>query len=334
MGEFGVNFGDIPTRISDQMSGIMAYDASCADGEVLTGMDLVANMYNVGQINNIVCRPPNRLADTSYGGDTKHVGVGSAPGASVSFRCPVGYAFTGMQYSSDGTMMRNFKPICTNLQTGQSMSQGSFGNNGSNYGAPKVVNGGSNTWATGIYGQTGAAITSMNLHTQSYLPARNALYTPSGQADCCMGLNDSSMCSMSPQTQQCDQFMTAWCQKNTKDPRCSCILSEMTCPNKFDINCIKNNGYHTADMKNTPCPSIMNCTQFQALSPGAQELATNVEQNCSTTTIASSSASGGTTTSGGTSTNMILIIVFLLLVVSVALMIGYYKLKAPTPNHY
>jgi hypothetical protein len=87
-------------------------------------------------------------------------------------------------------------------------------------------------------------------------------------------------------------MVTNFCQQFPKDPLCTCVLSEIDCPNKFDINCIRKLGYRTTDMIKTPCPNIMNCTQFVSLSPGAQALATNVEQNCTSITNTGSSSGG------------------------------------------
>jgi hypothetical protein len=122
--------------------------------------------------------------------------------------------------------------------------------------------------------------------------AKNAMYTQEGQIQCGMGLTDSKMCKMTPQSAQCDQLMMHYCQTTGQnDPRCACVNSEMDCPNKFDKKCIQNNAYRTADMARTPCPNVMNCTQFVSLSPGAQAIATNVDQNC-----ASAQKTGATST--------------------------------------
>lgn len=81
-----------------------------------------------------------------------------------------------------------------------------------------------------------------------------------------------------------DLMVLNYCQQYSSDPLCKCVMSEITCPNKFDSECIKSGGYKTADMQNVTCPSVMNCNQYINLSPGAKAIATNVEQNCTTVT--------------------------------------------------
>lgn len=78
-----------------------------------------------------------------------------------------------------------------------------------------------------------------------------------------------------------DDIMVAqYCQQVPDDPLCTCVMSTIPCPNKFDVNCVNKGGYKTSDMVNSQCPNVLNCNQFLSLSPGAQALATNVEQDC------------------------------------------------------
>src|SRR5579883_1322655 len=122
-----------------------------------------------------------------------------------------------------------------------------------------------------------------------------------------------------------DSTMVSFCKQYPTDPLCSCVNSEIPCPNKFDTNCIQNGGYETADMIQNQCPNVMNCTQFLSLSPGAQALATNVEQNCSSTiNTGSSSSTTSTTNNAGTSSlislwnnHKVLIIILLIILVIV-----------------
>lgn len=79
-----------------------------------------------------------------------------------------------------------------------------------------------------------------------------------------------------------DSAMTAFCKANPKDALCTCLESEMTCANKFDSKCVAT-GYKTQDMLNANCPAVMNCNQYNNLSPGAQLLVT-VKQNCASNT--------------------------------------------------
>jgi|ERR1700678_81739 len=78
-------------------------------------------------------------------------------------------------------------------------------------------------------------------------------------------------------------MVTEYCQNNPTDTLCSCIMSEIPCPNKFDNTCIQDGGYKTKDMMTVTCPNVLNCNQYITLSPGAKAVAVNFEQNCGTT---------------------------------------------------
>lgn len=101
-----------------------------------------------------------------------------------------------------------------------------------------------------------------------------------------------------------DVMVSNYCQNNLKDDLCSCVMSEIPCPNKFDSNCIQKGGYKTKDMMTVTCPNVLNCTQFLALSPGAQSIATNVEQNCTSNTNPPPSGSGNTDNTDTSSTDI------------------------------
>lgn len=121
-----------------------------------------------------------------------------------------------------------------------------------------------------------------------------------------------------------DLIVTNYCKLNPTDSICSCINSEIPCPNKFDLNCIKNNGYKTYEMINVQCPNVLNCTQFLGLSPGAKAIATNVDQSCSMNTNSGNSGSSNSAPSGSVvnnsalsnifSSNTIYILLFILLI--------------------
>ena len=124
-----------------------------------------------------------------------------------------------------------------------------------------------------------------------------------------------------------DIMVVDYCQNNTSDPLCSCVLSEMTCPNKFDSKCISQGGYKSADMMNVQCPNVMNCTQFVGLSPGAQAIATNVSQNCSSSTGSATqqnsqqSNSTGFTFSSLLNSNSFIIIMLILFLIIINILI-------------
>lgn len=311
------------------LAGTNPYNFSCPDGEILTSVNFRAGS-GLDQISTIFCRPPNRLSDTSYSGTQKDVNVGGNGGGPFQFKCPLGSGISGVTVSYDNDIIRTFKPICSELKSGYQTLSYAYGNNGAELANKKSSNcGGSGKFITGMTGQNGKAISKMDWNCGDFTQAQKGLFTDEGKVNCCTGQYGTNNCplGLTPQSGQCDQFMVNWCQTHSSDPRCSCIMSEMTCPNKFDTNCIKQNGYRTNDMAKTPCPSIMNCTQFLSLSPGAQSLATGVQQDCKSTISSSTdvSANIGTPNIGVTPVSdalssysmeyIILIFLFLLIVI-------------------
>jgi hypothetical protein len=263
------------------LAGTNPYDFSCPDGELITNVNLRVGS-GLDQITSITCRPPNRISDNSYSGTQRIVNVGGTGGNPYPFNCPMGSGVSQIYITSDNDIVRTIKPVCVDLKTGQKTMEYTYGNNGAELWNKKNSSCGSNGYVTGMYGQNGRAVTKMDWRCGNFSDAKKGLFSDEGKVNCCMGMYSSGNCPIgfSPQSSQCDKFMINYCQTNTDDPRCSCILSEMTCPNKFDTNCIQKNGYRTNDMAKTPCPSVMNCTQFLSLSPGAQALATGVQQDC------------------------------------------------------
>jgi len=77
-----------------------------------------------------------------------------------------------------------------------------------------------------------------------------------------------------------DEPMAAYCQSYPDDPLCSCINSQIPCPNKQDENCIMNNGYKTADMLTKTCDPVIRCSQQINLPQSAINLGVFVEQDC------------------------------------------------------
>ena len=122
-----------------------------------------------------------------------------------------------------------------------------------------------------------------------------------------------------------DIMVLKYCQTNPKDSLCTCIMSEMTCPNKFDTNCIRQGGYKSSDMMNVTCPNVMNCNQFLGLSPNSQAIATNVQQNCSSTTSSGNQPNNVTNNPTIPNTNIISILlnnnIFLVILILVFLII-------------
>jgi hypothetical protein len=302
------------------MAGGTSYNAVCPKGQLLTAATIRVGSA-MDQLTTISCRPPNRISDTSYGGAIITANAGGGGGTSYDWTCPPGSGISDVTTSYDGNVIRTFQPTCKNLQNNGNSGSYTYGNNGQVVGTITGSNcGGDGKYVTGLSGVYGEAVTTMNKYCGDFTQAQTGLYSDTGKVNCCMGLYNSGNCpsGFSPQSSPCDQFMTQWCQKNPTNPKCSCIMSEMTCPNKFDTGCIQKNGYQTNGMKNTPCPSVMNCTQFLALSPDAQALATNVQQNCSssvgTTPVVASASSFSALFD--TKTLIILLIIIIIIVIT------------------
>lgn len=268
------------------------FDVTCPAGQMVNRMDL-----NVGSsirgIKSITCKPPKDL--NTPGGTAVPVNTGGSDWNAYSWECPAGTAVGRLRISSDGNWIRTITPFCRNLRTRAIANSYTYGNEGkeAQY-VTDSINAGCD-YIVGISGTSGSSVKEIKWKCGNFDQARRGLFTDDGKANCCMGKFLSGNCpdGFTPQSYTCDRFMTSWCQTHPNDSRCSCVMSEMTCPNKFDKNCMNNNGYRTTDMVKTPCPSIMNCTQFLGLSPGAQNIASNVEQNC-TSKISGSGAAPGT----------------------------------------
>ncbi len=112
-----------------------------------------------------------------------------------------------------------------------------------------------------------------------------------------------SWCRTHPEL--CDAQVIAYCKANPGDPYCACVLSKATGvanPKCVDDKCVRF-GYLTTNMRDTPCPSIVDCSIRAKLVNNGVTLANVVpiEQNCGnspsgTGTKSSSGSTSGTTT--------------------------------------
>jgi hypothetical protein len=259
------------------------YNYTCPPNTMLTGMGFTMGK-DFDSVRTLYCKKPNQL-NSSDNGTPVNVQIGRANNDPRQFNCPPGSAISDIKLGWDDAI-GNQTFTCRRL-TDDSVTLVSQ-QYGRNKGANASV---SCKYVTGMRGRYGSYIDSLSYQCTDFSAAKAALTTDEGRVQCCMGLTNPDFCDMTPQSAQCDQFMMSYCQSHPGDPRCACIMSEMDCPNKFDKNCIKNNAYRTGDMVRTPCPNVMNCTQFVSLSPGAQAIATNVDQNC-----ASAQKTGATST--------------------------------------
>lgn len=268
-GQYGGNGGDDD------------YNYTCPAGMMLTGLGFTMG-EDMDSIRTLYCKKPNQLGSGDNGTPVS-VHIADANNNPRQFNCPPGSAISDIKVGW-GNTIDNQTFTCRRL-TDDAVTMVS-----QQYGRNRDANANvSCKYVTGMRGRSGKYIDSIAYQCTDFSEAKAAQTTDEGKVKCCMGLTNPDYCVMTPQSAQCDQFMIQYCQRNFNDPRCACVNSEMDCPNKFDKNCIKNNAYRTADMARTPCPNVMNCTQFVSLSPGAQALATNVSQDC-----ASASTSGAT----------------------------------------
>jgi hypothetical protein len=110
---------------------------------------------------------------------------------------------------------------------------------------------------------------------------------------------------------QMDNVMSTYCKRYPNDEMCSCINSQLPCPNKQDSGCITRNGYITSAMLKNKCAPVISCSQQVNLSPSALNLALFVEQDCFGTTT------GGLL--GMTLFTWICIIMFILVIITYAI---------------
>lgn len=300
------------------------FQIACPGNNMLTGLAMKLGT-DVDGLSGIYCKPPNQL-DNSTPGTYVQQNVASGDNQSI-YQCPAGSAMGDVSIGDDG-VVQNVTIKCRRLRDAGIMPQSQQYGRNSDRTTPISCR-----YMTGVTGRSGKYIDSMGFTCANFDQAQWGLYTDEGKVRCCMGQMPGEFCNMSPQDGNCDQFMIRYCQTPTgfADPRCSCLTSEMNCPNKFDVNCIKNNGYRSSDMIKAACPNVMNCTQFVSLSPGAQAIATNVQQDCAsaqttgatktTTPISAtmpSSTSNTTSLTTGSGLLWLFIIIFILILVAVA----------------
>lgn len=303
------------------------WQSACPAGTVLRGITYRSGSL-VDDITGLYCAPPSNpvtgadisvavIAADDSGGD---------PGA---YKCPDGTAVAGIAGQIDGdNRVGQLALKCRNFKSGGGVTQspliGRNTKNAYNFEAPYPW------FATGLAGRAAGNVDAIQMVGGDFSDPIRFLTTDSGIADGCMGLGDPNWRLYHPQSAECDKFMVQnFCQKNPTDARCSCVVSEMTCPNKFDKSCISRNGYRTNDMMKAACPNVMNCVQYLALSPGAQQLATNTEQNCSTSATNSSETSVTNNTGSDDSFWIwVIIIVLLMLMALVGGSIYYFTRKS------
>lgn len=128
----------------------MSYDISCPSGELLSAVTFSAGS-GLQKISNIYCKPPNRISDTSYGGDNQYFSnIGGSEGNPYTWTCPAGTAIGDIRTSYDGKYIRTFAPTCVNLQTNASAGSYTYGNNGTEVQSAGNANCGSKKFVTGM----------------------------------------------------------------------------------------------------------------------------------------------------------------------------------------
>lgn len=160
---------------------------------------------------------------------------------------------------------------------------------------------------------------------------------------CCDKLGDDPKCQnwFRENPTVCDRAANFYCGENPDDPICSCINSParsvgVANPLCVDQKCL-NTGYVTANMRNTPCPPMVNCDTQTALKNAGVVLSDNttIVQNCGNTGVPTGTtgnttgAPSGTTdtpsgTIGNTSGTMgTLNMMFILIIFVILAILGY-----------
>jgi hypothetical protein len=286
-----------PAIISPGSSG-NPYDVSCPPGQVIVGM---TGQYDpdlrLNAIQGLYCKNVNDLGN-SDAGTLQAVTAGTNQGPSAfQLNCPVNSYVTGAS-SYYGGDLKTLSLNCTN--TSGSSSPIALSQNASSM--TRFTQGSTSCGtvpATGIFGQYSGNPNQLGMHCMDSTDASdiaNAINSSdAGKIACCQGVYPASFCSMLPQSGACDSYMSTYCQSHPSDANCSCLQSPITsCPQQYDSACRGKNGYQTSAMKTVPCPSTMTCSQYINLSPGAQALATNISQGCSSTVNTGSGSNGST----------------------------------------
>lgn len=315
-GPFGDGHGNTP------------YTFNCPNGMVLTGMDAYGQNVLDG-ISSLYCSYPNNL---SGGASDAVVGTPGAGGRGGQFRQ---YRCGANQYISDVNLLRDdsgwigrMTLNCKDLNTGADSNKQDIGNSGNQAGSVP------GSGITGIFGNGGNYIDGISFNIMDMANAKAAQFTEAGKIACCQGKLPKALCKMLPQSDDCDSYMSGLCQTTYKgSPMCSCVNSEIPCPNKNDKNCVANNGYMTKNMTTVACGNYINCTQINNLSGSAKALLVNNTQNCISTqdgtTTGQTTVNGQTTPTPAASTTIagmtpttlyiIIFVVFIVIAILIAL---------------
>jgi len=78
-----------------------------------------------------------------------------------------------------------------------------------------------------------------------------------------------------------DKTVADFCNVHPTDPKCTCLSSQINCPDKFDSTCVAG-GYRNYNMMKQSCPNVLSCDQQVGLSPASVSVLVNAEQNCGT----------------------------------------------------
>lgn len=301
-------------------NGNNQYSATCPAGTVMTGVQIGVNKSKLSGYAGIRCKPPKSIDTAGVGTQYNVLNSSPAAGTNVSYDCATGFAMNQLNARVGKSSIEGLQFGCARYadNAGQ-VSSSILGGDASvaQWTAPP------RNFMTGVSGAAGSsAINSVSPTYADFTSSIGQIYTAPGIADGCMGIGDPNSWKFQPGSGDCDSYMVStYCPQNPTDPRCSCVMSEMSCPNKFDQSCIKNNGYRTNDMKTVTCPDVMNCIQYNRLSPGAKALATNFQQNCSTsTTVNGTTTAAATTNDTGSSSTWLWVTLIILFFIVLAVM--------------
>lgn len=170
-----------------------------------------------------------------------------------------------------------------------------------------------------------------------YSPGNSAVCTPAIASYCSNNLGSAACktwCRNNPGT--CDAAVIKFCDANPADPYCSCIKSPATQikgsinPKCIDRKCL-DTGYLTANMRDTPCPSVINCDMQVDMRNSGLTLSSQVplQQNCGdgNTTAKVDGAAGG-----GVNIGMWLMILVFVFIVAIAAYAAYAKFAVRAPE--
>ena len=151
----------------------------------------------------------------------------------------------------------------------------------------------------------------------------------SGACEAAMGLYCTADKLGEPQCQEwcstnnCDGAVVEYCQKHPEDVYCSCVLSTVAAKNIVNPKCVDEtclrHGYLTQNMRQTLCPTVINCDMQVAIEQSGTSVFSSIplEQNCGVD--ANTTQTVTETRSSASESNWLLYLLLFVLVIMIAL---------------